>query len=441
MRNNEDMRSNEDMRNNDGLESSRNIRDNRNMRNNRRLLQARRRRRQSVVIVLLTVICLVSAAFAAEIPQKLFTVHDSSAGTNADEPKVEGIHIGDGLHNDNAQGGGNGADGSAAYVASGGDPAESGSGDAGAGSGSGDPAAAVGESGGNGDGFGAAGTPGDTPQGADGRMLALDSLKADIDLSALYSPNAILMDLESGKVLTGVNEDKRIYPASLTKMMTAIVVLENISDWEASITVPAEIYSNLYAQNASLAGFEAGETTSIKALLYGVLLPSGAECCETLAIHVAGSESAFVDMMNAKARALGMENTHFCNTTGLHDDDHYSSVRDMAILLRYALENDNFREVFTTHRYSTQATNIHPEGFTFYSSLFKYMETSAVTGGAILGGKTGYTGQAGLCLASLANINGADYIFVTTGANGSHETEQFHILDAVNIYSQLGSLT
>lgn len=360
------------MRNN-GIENNRNMRNSRNMKNYRRRALARRRRRRAVVIALLTVICLVSVAFAAQIPQKLFTVYSGSTGADLQDGNgsdsvgknsgSNGLRIGDGLHND------------------------------------------------------------------------------DIDLSGLYSPNAILMDLDSGEVLTGVNEDKRVYPASLTKMMTAIVVLENISDWEESITVPAEIYSSLYAQNASLAGFEAGETTSIRALLYGVLLPSGAECCETLALHVAGSESAFVDMMNAKASALGMENTHFCNTTGLHDDNHYSSVKDMAILLRYALENENFREVFTTRRYSTQATNIHPEGFTFYSSLFKYMDSSAVTGGEILGGKTGYTGQAGLCLASLANINGRDYIFVTTGANGSHETEQFHILDAVNIYNQLGSLT
>lgn len=381
---------------NDNLESNRNIRDDRNMKNNRRRALARRRRRRSVVIMVLTVICLVAAAFAAEIPQKVFTVYDGSTGAGGqggEDSKTEGIRIGEGLHNENPQVSG-GAD----------EPAE-------------------------------------TTQSIDERMLALDSLKTDIDLSGLYSPNAILMDLESGKVLTGVNEDKRIYPASLTKMMTAIVALENISDWEASITVPAEIYSSLYAENASMAGFEAGETTSIKSLLYGVLLPSGAECCQTLALHVAGSEAAFVDMMNAKASALGMENTHFINTTGLHNDDHYSSVKDMAILLRYALENENFREVFTSHRYSTQATNIHPEGFTFHSSLFRYMETSAVTGGEILGGKTGYTGQAGLCLASLANINGNDYIFVTTGANGSHETEQFHILDAVNIYDQLGNLT
>ena len=106
--------------------------------------------------------------------------------------------------------------------------------------------------------------------------------------------------------------------------------------------------------------------------------------------------------------------------------------------LQYALKNEYFRDVFTSSRYSTLPSEQHPEGFTFHSTMFKYMDSTEVTGGEILGGKTGYTEEAGLCLASLAQVNGKEYILVTAKANGTHQTEQFHILDAINVYSQIG---
>ena len=143
-------------------------------------------------------------------------------------------------------------------------------------------------------------------------------------------------------------------------------------------------------------------------------------------------------MMNDKAKELGMKDTHFCNTTGLHDPDHYSTVKDISILLQYALESDDFRQVFCSSRHSVRPTEQHPEGFTFNSTMFQYMDSTEVVGGEILGGKTGYTEEAGLCLASLAEVNGREYILVTAKANGTHDTEQFHILDAVNVYSQIG---
>ena len=141
---------------------------------------------------------------------------------------------------------------------------------------------------------------------------------------------------------------------------------------------------------------------------------------------------------NDKAQELGMKNTHFTNSTGLHDPEHYSTVEDISILLQYALKNEYFRDVFTSSRYSTLPSEQHPEGFTFHSTMFKYMDSTEVTGGEILGGKTGYTEEAGLCLASLAQVNGKEYILVTAKANGTHQTEQFHILDAINVYSQIG---
>lgn len=259
-----------------------------------------------------------------------------------------------------------------------------------------------------------------------------------VDLDRLNSPNAILVDLNSEKVLVEHNSSERIYPASLTKIMTAILAIENTPDLDQTLIFLPELFQDLYSQNASMAGFQPGEEVKYKDALYGILLPSGAECCLAFADAIAGSESEFVEMMNRKAEELGMKNTHFRNTTGLHDDDHYSTVKDISILLQYALKNDVFRTVFTSSRYSTTPSNSHPDGFTFRSTMFKNMDSSEVPGGEILGGKTGYTGEAGLCLASLASINGNEYILVTAHADGTHQTEQLHIMDAVNVYSQLG---
>lgn len=260
-----------------------------------------------------------------------------------------------------------------------------------------------------------------------------------INLEHLYSPYAILVDLDSGNTLAEHDAQTRIYPASLTKIMTAILAIENTENMEEVITLPSDFFRKLYAENASMAGFQPGESVCLKDLLYGILLPSGAECCMAFADRIAGSEDAFVAMMNRKAEELGLKNTHFCNATGLHDPKHYSTVEDISVLLQYALRDANFRAAFTSSRYSTRPSAQHPEGFTFYSTMFQYMDSTEVTGGAILGGKTGYTEEAGLCLASLAEVNGKEYILVTAKANGTHQTEQFHILDARNVYSQIGA--
>lgn len=272
--------------------------------------------------------------------------------------------------------------------------------------------------------------------GTDAGIDAADDI--EVDLEHLYSPYAILVDLESGKVLASHNGQDRIYPASLTKIMTALLAIENTDNMDESMTMPEDLFQELYAEDASMAGFLPGENVYMRDLLYGILLPSGAECCLAFAERIAGSEEAFVDMMNQKAEELGMVNTHFCNCTGLHNPEHYSTVEDMSVLLQYALKNDMFKTVFTTGRYSVYPSNCHPDGFTFCSTMFQGMDSPMVTGGQIIGGKTGYTGEAGLCLASLAEIGGKEYILVTAKADGNHQTEQFHILDAINVYNQIG---
>lgn len=121
-------------------------------------------------------------------------------------------------------------------------------------------------------------------------------------------------------------------------MMTAIVAIEELKDLSQEITLTQEMFAGLYEQDATQAGFQPGETVRAIDLLYGVMLPSGAECCIALSYAIAGSEQGFVDLMNKKAEKLGMDGTHFCDSTGLHNPDHYSTAKDMAVLLQYALK-------------------------------------------------------------------------------------------------------
>lgn len=258
-----------------------------------------------------------------------------------------------------------------------------------------------------------------------------------VHLEGLVSPYAILVDADSGEAVAEKEADVSIYPASMTKVMTALLALEANPDLEQPVTLPEDIFPELRAEGASMAGFRPGETATVRDLLYGALLPSGAECCEALAREVSGSEEAFVELMNQKAAELGMRSTHFCNPTGLHDPEHVSTVRDMARLTEAALQNETFRKLFTTERYTVPATNCHPQGFTMHSTLLSQLDGTELHRGRILGGKTGYTGEAGLCLASLAEVKGREYILVTAGAGGNHSTAPYHIEDAVTVYRRV----
>ncbi|MCL2421349.1 MAG: hypothetical protein FWD03_05770 [Defluviitaleaceae bacterium] len=190
---------------------------------------------------------------------------------------------------------------------------------------------------------------------------------------------------------------------------------------------------------ATTAGFLPGDSVRAIDLLFGLLLPSGAECAIGLAEYAAGSEHAFVALMNQKAGDIGMNDTHFTNTTGLHDNNQYTTAMDMAILLRYALENETFYRIITSHRHSTAETGLQPGGITFHSTLFSRMSDPAFEGGVILGGRTGFTDQSGQNLASFALVDGTTYILVTSGAqaNGSHLTKALHVDDALAVYEAI----
>lgn len=254
----------------------------------------------------------------------------------------------------------------------------------------------------------------------------------------LNSPNAILIRLEDNATLMQKNSEEKIYPASLTKIMTAIIAIENLPNMNTEIKLTSSTFQGLSGADASMAGFQPGEQVRAIDLFYGALLPSGAECCIGLANQIAGSEENFVKIMNQKAAELGMKNTHFQNTTGLHDKNHYTTVEDLAILLSYAIKNDTFREIFTSRCHSTEPTNKHPDGITFYSTMFEELNNENIIDGEILGGKTGYTDEAGLCLASVAKVSNQEYVLITAGAKGNHNSKQYNIMDAIAVYNNIG---
>ncbi len=253
--------------------------------------------------------------------------------------------------------------------------------------------------------------------------------------SALCSPNAILIRADDGAVLLDKNADGRIYPASMTKIMTELLVMEEAPDLNEKVTIQKSVVDMMNNRDASMAGFLPGEQVTVRDLLYGVILPSGAECCVSLADRMESTEQNFARSMNMKAAELGMKSTHFTNTTGLHDPNHYTTVKDLSVLLDYALRNSMFRKVFTTLRYTTSPTNLHTGGLSFRSTMARCLNGTKAGGAIILGGKVGFTDEAGLCLASLAEYGGREYILVTAGVKNVYRGE---IQDALTVYGSLG---
>ncbi|MBR6708959.1 MAG: D-alanyl-D-alanine carboxypeptidase [Clostridia bacterium] len=247
----------------------------------------------------------------------------------------------------------------------------------------------------------------------------------------VLSTNAICMDLESGEVLVERLPDERIYPASMTKVMTLIVAYEELASFEETFTFTDTLINPLVEANASRAGFSAGETVPVIDLFYAAALPSGADATAALSILVAGSEEAFAERMTQKAIEMGLTQTRFANASGLHDDNHYSTVREIAAIFSYAMQIEPLREILSTYQYTCSPTPQHPEGVPLKSTLFAYLSGDELPGMRILAGKTGYTLEAKRCLVSLARSDeGREYIAVTVGG----ETKWTPITDALEMY-------
>lgn len=248
-------------------------------------------------------------------------------------------------------------------------------------------------------------------------------IMCNINALEINSKNAILYNLNDNQILYRKNETEKVKIASLTKIMTAIVTLENIEDIKSTTIMSDQAFIDLdgYAK----AGFKVGEKVTYEDLLYGLMLPSGAECANQLAISITNKKEDFIKLMNDKALQLGMKNTKFSNTIGIDEEDNYSTAEDIAILLKYALKNEQFKKIFTTKEYIT-TTNIKLTSTVLERSKPYNIDTSYIKGA-----KTGFTDEAGYCLASIAEINGINYLLVTTKADTDIP---YQIIDAVKIY-------
>lgn len=251
--------------------------------------------------------------------------------------------------------------------------------------------------------------------------------------SDVVSENAIFIDVEEARILGQKDAGVRISPASMTKILTVLVAAEHITDADDTFEITREITDYSFVNKCTCAGFEVGERVTVRDLFYGTVLPSGADAALGLAVYVAGSQEAFVELMNDKIAALNLSGTsHFTNCIGLYDENHYSTVYDMAVMLKAACDNSFCREVLSAHTYTTSATGQHPDGITLSNWFLRRIEDRD-THGEVLCAKTGYVEQSGNCAASLSvGKDEKEYICVTV-----HSTDKWKcIADHVALYQK-----
>jgi len=272
---------------------------------------------------------------------------------------------------------------------------------------------------------------GDFADGAKGNVLYKDAsaVKA-MDLSKLSATHAALAKVSDGKVVAASGADTRVYPASLTKVMTLIVVAEHLrsqGSLQETVTISKDVVDAMKAEGSSGIGLAAGEKLTVEALLYDLMLQSdGIAACQ-LARYIAGTETEFVALMNRKAQSMGLENTHFMNPTGLHHEEHYSTCRDLATIMGYAMNMSLCRKIMTEDAFDAPCTQSNGNTFDYhiYNNLLvthfnKYKSLTPGTAGelTIVAGKTGYTPESKYCLVTCAqDKDGAYYVCATVGAD------------------------
>lgn len=224
---------------------------------------------------------------------------------------------------------------------------------------------------------------------------------------------AMLIELNSNSLVYSLNPDMKVYPASLTKIMTCILALEygNLDDL-ITVTDTAMSDLSIYGSTANL---EVGEQMTLENILYCMMLSSANEACNVIAEHFCNDIDVFVQRMNEKAAALGCTGTHFANTHGLHDENHYTTARDLSIIARYAWQNPDFRRITSTAEYIVPATNcsepreLSSTNYMIHSDYSKYYYSKAA------GIKTGFTTPAGGCLISTAKDGNMEFLSVVCG--------------------------
>lgn len=261
----------------------------------------------------------------------------------------------------------------------------------------------------------------------------------------INATHAALADLATGEIIASRKADEVIYPASMTKVMTLIVVAENLpneSCLKDTITISNEVYEEMKRQGSSGIGMVAGEKLTVESLLYALMLKSdGIAACE-LARYVAGSEEDFVELMNQKAEKMGLTNTHFKNPTGLFHKEHTSTAREIATIMSYAMKMQLCRRVLMTQSYNAPFTTVDGQNKNYYLyhnlivtqfDKIKPNQPNAVT---VLAGKTGFTDESRFCLVTYAeSADGHGYVCVTADGQ-SYNTCINDYLTIYNTYAK-----
>ncbi len=245
------------------------------------------------------------------------------------------------------------------------------------------------------------------------------------DELSIDSDKYILYNLNDDSVIIEHNSNEKTQIASLTKIMTTIVAIENVKDYNRKVTITKEMYNNI-EWDIAVAGYKVGDKVTYNDLFYGAILPSGADAVNALAYSVFNNYDSFIKKMNDKANELGLKNTRFSNPIGLYDENNYSSAKDISTLLIYALKNKKFKEIFTAKNYTSTT------GVKMKSTIETYnAKNDNENLNYITGAKTGYIKKAGYCLATTAEVNGIEYLLVTLNA---HTNGVPHIKDAIKTY-------
>ncbi|MBQ8766478.1 MAG: D-alanyl-D-alanine carboxypeptidase [Clostridia bacterium] len=252
-------------------------------------------------------------------------------------------------------------------------------------------------------------------------LITTFSVTASASFNSLLETESdivLLVNTDSETVIFDKNADKKSAPASLTKIVTCMLVLENCPDLSVEITCKRECLNGLYAMNASTAGIVAGETLSIKNLLYCLMLPSAADAANILADYVGGNIDNFVVMMNDFVAKLGCKDTKFVNAHGLDEDPNgYTTANDLYKITKYALKNTTFKEITSTKRYDISPTEKYP--YTRYLHNTNKMMNAGIPDyyhKSVSGVKTGTTEKAGRCVITTASQDGYNYMLIVMGA-------------------------
>ena len=247
-----------------------------------------------------------------------------------------------------------------------------------------------------------------------------------ISLPETYSDKVLIYDLTEDEIIQQKNIDVKSNIASLTKIITTITAIENIPNLEQEVTITTEMLSNI-PSDASRAGLEVGETYTVRDLLYASILPSGADATDSLAYTSAGSIPAFVEKMNNLAKQIGATNTNFINTTGYDIDNHYSTIEDLLKIIKYALNNPDFKTIFCTKEHQMK------NGKVVKWTIDMYNKQMNLNVDRLLGSKTGYTKKTGLAIAALFKAHNHDFLMITLGAKPYIYGNFYNLRDAVKL--------